>query len=407
MTNYDRFFATPFGTFKYKISPAFGSATITGFEINPNNKEGVVVIPDTIEGCYVDLIDKMAFGYIPSIKKVTLPPHILTISDMAFKGCSNLETINFPKSLNRIGVSAFSDCSSLKEVNLKEVTYIGPYAFSKCSAVETFNLGTKITLISTNLLTDNNNFKTFKIPESVNRIFLSAFARCDNLEEIEISKNVQSISGGAFMFLPSLKKFSVHPDNNTFFIENGALCQAHDVISREDGTHSKTYSLVAVPAQRNDAVFYIPNKINKILPYAFHGSKIHDVNIPTSVSTLCQNCFDGTVNLKKIKIPSSVVDCNFIMFENNNINTIEFMKGIKKIILTFDTDKTTLKTIKLPSTLTHAEIYDINPKTKLVFQKETEVSKKLKEDKYHVYYSTSELSKMLSEMETEKSITEI
>lgn len=399
MTNTSKFITTPSGTFLYKVSPDLNSVTIIDFKINPHNKTGIVDIPDKIDGLYVELIDKLAFHRDVFIKTVNLPQHLLTISDAAFSDCSCLEHVSFPKSLVRIGQSAFAGCTSLREVKLYEVGYISFDAFAECPSIESLDLGSKLKVIQSHLITQNDNFKVLKIPEGVHKIFFGAFANCHNVEEIHISKSVNAISGGAFSSLPSLKRIIVHPENPHFFVENGVLCQRH-------GNFPDIYSLVAVPAQKDDTNFNIPNKINRILPYAFDGSRIHNVNIPASVSTLGHNCFDNTVNMQKIKIPASIKDCRLIMHKSNNIHTIEFANGITKIVLGFDFRGSPVKIVKLPSTLNHIDIRDVNPDTKFVFPKETKVSKEMEYNKYNVRYGASEISKMLSEFEETNKDTE-
>lgn len=386
---------TASGVFSYTISNSFSSVSITGFKINPIKRDGYVVIPDKIEGFNVEYIERRAFAGNEDIKYVILPSNLLCISDNSFINCTSLENVRFPKSLVRIGVRAFENCVSLKEVKLHNVEYIDSNAFACCPAIELFDLGARLKTIPSSLLTNNDNFKIFKIPESVTSILPGAFKNC-GIEEIYISKNLNRVSGGAFASMPKLKRFIVDPKNNTLFTRDDVLYKRYFFPENNNVT---TYSLVAVPAQKNDMIFNIPNNVNKICSFAFDGSMIHDVNIPNSVSELCHNCFDNTARLEKLKIPSSLKRCDLVMVNSNNIKLIEFSKGIKNITLDLNSNSCPIDIIKLPISLNDIIISDIDQNTKLLFQKETEVSKELTAFKYNVHYYSSKINELLSKID--------
>lgn len=108
------------------------SIRITGFD----NTIEHLVIPDTIGGLPVTVIDWYAFANCTNLVSVTLPDTITHISRFAFVHCINLETINMPASLYAIEQYAFHDCPKLNGISLPEnLVIIETRAFSGCSTI--------------------------------------------------------------------------------------------------------------------------------------------------------------------------------------------------------------------------------------------------------------------------------
>ncbi|MBQ8011278.1 MAG: DUF4434 domain-containing protein [Oscillospiraceae bacterium] len=124
-----------------------------------------LVIPDTIEGVPVTVIDWYAFENCKYLRSVTLPDTITHISRFAFVHCISLEQINMPASLYAIEQSAFLDCPKLKGLRLPDsLAIIEERAFSECDSL------TEIT-----------------IPASCTQVGDAAFFGCDSLSEITVS----------------------------------------------------------------------------------------------------------------------------------------------------------------------------------------------------------------------------
>jgi len=121
-----------------------------------------IVIPDTIDGIPVTVIDWYAFENCNKLKSVTIPDTVTHISRYAFAHCISLETVNMPKSLYAIEQYAFYDCPKLKGVSLPEnLVIIEQRAFCGCDSV------TEVT-----------------IPASCTTVGEYAFLDCDSLSEI-------------------------------------------------------------------------------------------------------------------------------------------------------------------------------------------------------------------------------
>ena len=73
-------------------------------------EDGILKIPESIEGKAPELINTAAFVQNSSIREVVLPEGIRHIFGIAFSGCINLKKVNFPSTLEMIDQSAFNSC---------------------------------------------------------------------------------------------------------------------------------------------------------------------------------------------------------------------------------------------------------------------------------------------------------
>ena len=124
------------GNFKYETNGA-SSISITGY----TGTEGVVTIPNEIDGYKVTQIAKEAFKENEIITSVTIPDSVTIINDSAFYSCTKLESVTMGNSVKELGSYAFSNCTKLSSVKLSSVlTTVNSAAFYKCTALESISL---------------------------------------------------------------------------------------------------------------------------------------------------------------------------------------------------------------------------------------------------------------------------
>lgn len=153
-------------------------------------ENGVVTLPDVLDGILVTSIkdktflnaDKMtavnipdSVGIVPdscfyncySLVSVTLGKKVTAIEQRAFINCYLLSELVIPETVNRIGLRAFNNCYSLKKIEIPgEVEAIMPYTFSECVALETVSLPATVKSIAEGAFTGCEALKTVKFAGS-------------------------------------------------------------------------------------------------------------------------------------------------------------------------------------------------------------------------------------------------
>lgn len=118
--------------------------------------------------------------------KVTATASIIGIGDEAFKETKNVYYLTIPKEIKYIGVSAFQD-SFIKEVSFYNVQDISDLAFKNCSQLTKVNMGEGTTRIGTEAFY-GSGLTNVEFPQSIEEIGPGAFAYCESLQKIDLSK---------------------------------------------------------------------------------------------------------------------------------------------------------------------------------------------------------------------------
>lgn len=107
-------------------------------------------------------IDRGAFSYFYSAKKIAIPKSVAFIGFRAFYNCLELVEVAIPFGVKVIPAETFSGCKKLTKIDIPaSVTVIGRNAFHKCQKLQSIT-----------------------IPGSVTSIDFFAFDKCSGLEEI-------------------------------------------------------------------------------------------------------------------------------------------------------------------------------------------------------------------------------
>ena len=218
-----------------------------------------IVINNGTTGCYSGSI------VIPeevTYQGVTFP--VTAIGNNAFRKCHGLSHVTMPNTIRSIGDNAFFECYGLHEIDLpSSLTEIGAYAFYLCF-----------------------NISSVTIPDSVTVIKDYAFDAC-SMSTLTIGKSVTTIGAGAFVFCDGIRTL----------IWNAKRC------SSIGSMH--TFDIYNV--QIGDEVEVIPD-------YLVYGSKITQVTVPNSVTTIGTSAFNGCSRLTSATLGSGVTNIGKSLF---------------------------------------------------------------------------------------------
>ncbi len=213
--------------------------------MDQNCTETEIRIATEYRGYKVTRIYERALQYNTQIKSVIIPEGITSIGDYAFYGCSSLKSVKLPKSLLSIGDYAFGYCPALKSIDLPEnLTTLRGNAF----------YGTPI--------------KKLYIPKNVTDL---GWISCETLVTLEI-----------------------HPDNPRY------RCVGNCFIDMETKTLLQVFGKPTFPTDGSIETFG-----EGVL---WGNEEITELIIPEGVTHLWNNAIGNNPNLKKLHIPSTLVE---------------------------------------------------------------------------------------------------
>ena len=216
------------------------SISITGYNTIP--ADGVVVIPDTIDGNPVTSIADHAFDNCAGLISVTLPNSVTSIGESAFDSCSNLTNVTMGNSVISLGNYAFVRCTSLTNITIPaSVISIGISAFEECSSLISVTLSNNVTSIGDYAFVRCTSLTSAILPDSATSIGANAFADCTSLIG-PVADSVDVPANGTYGAGQNLD-FTLHFLENTFVtgtpsigVTVGSTARAANYISG-NGTH--------------------------------------------------------------------------------------------------------------------------------------------------------------------------
>ncbi len=213
-------------------------------------------LKDLTLGCGLTSLPYCAFSHT-KLTEVTIPENITYIGSCAFAG-STISTVVFEGEGVTIGSHAFSGCPLDKTTLSDNISDIYEWAFS------------------------NTGMKSVKIPDSVTDITYYSFAYSEDLADIDIPDNVNSVCGHAFDGTAwyNAQKAGVVYLENVLYYYKGAIPKGTE-IEVKDGTtviadyaFEWGYDMWAEVITRDVSGFesiYIPDSVKNIGYDSFYG----------------------------------------------------------------------------------------------------------------------------------------
>lgn len=182
--------------------------------------------------------------YIGNATVVTIPEGVTSIGNCVFTSYEDLVEIIIPEGVTSIGDSVFDGCKNLRKITLPQ----------SLSSIGNFNFGSGV------------------------------FGECDNLEEINFSKNNLCGYLSAYSFY-NYKKLKSIIKKDEMSILDSILLKYHG----------------------SEKIITIPNGITTIVSEAFYGSDICEITIPEGVTSIMHSAFAECNSLRKITFPKSII----------------------------------------------------------------------------------------------------
>ena len=173
-------------------------------------------------------IERQAWRYCHTLTIVKLPCSVVTIANAAFQGCYALTTVEMPGCLS-LGARLFAECCALEQVGvvtespcrLASGAIISPYAFEGCERLAQIGLPSTKAIMDLRSVSSpleglpagcfhSAGIQVLSMPQSTAFIGHKAFARCQQLTEIDLSQTqVNIVHTQVFSHCRSLAQISL------------------------------------------------------------------------------------------------------------------------------------------------------------------------------------------------------
>lgn len=256
----------------------------------------------------------------------------------AFRDCTSLKSITIPSSIASISSGAFMNCSNLMSVSIQEgVTSTGSIVFSGCTNLESINIPASLTDIYeaifrdchklTSFVVDSNNSKYFSegeilfskdktvlhaypsasghytIPSGVKELGENAFYKCVNLTGVTIPDGV--VPSGSYVFegCTGITSITIPASlctgeaNGGWYMFKG--CTGLTDVTIQSGGIGILRGLFNNCTNLENVT--IPDSITYISMYCFEGcTGLTNITIPQAVTRINQNTFNGCTGLTSV-----------------------------------------------------------------------------------------------------------
>ena len=348
----------------YDIPKSLRTIRITGGNLLYGAFSGCSSLTSIIIPNGVTSIGSYAFESCSSLTSITIPESVTSIGASTFSGCSSLTSITIPESVTSIGNYAFSGCSLLTSITIPEgVTSIGSYAFSGCSSLVSMTIPEGVTSIDSYAFESCLSLTDIVIGKGAIKYGSYIFNKCESLKSITLpfssNEDDQTYMCQLFNQYSDSSKFTQIRGYYRNYSINYYVPKSLDTIIVNDGlifdyafyglSVIKTISIESNVTSIGKQAFYncshlinlnLPNTVVSIGQDAFKGcamlsdlslnnseykvidgvfyssdltkliqclpGKISLHNIPSSVTTICDNAFDGCSSLVSVTIPGTV-----------------------------------------------------------------------------------------------------
>ena len=312
-----------------------GEVTIT----NSNDPiDGIITIPETIEGYPVTAIAKSAFFRESTIHSIIIPPTVTRIGNDAFYYCESLENVyisdlsawckiefdgsratpmcyasnlylngelltdlTIPEDITQLIDYTFYGCESLTSVTVPEtVSSVGYYSFSRCTNLSNVTLADGLQRIDDRAFLGCTVLEEITVPESVTEIGAYAFSAC-GLTSFTVPESITQIGNGLFSDCTNLTTVNIH-----------------DGVNKIGGrAFSGCSSLTTVT---------IPDGVTQIREGLFEGCiSLTEIMLPDDVTSIGAWAFDGCTRLTSVTIPEGVTEVWYGAFQDSGLRLVTFL----------------------------------------------------------------------------------
>ena len=237
-------------------------------------------------------IDDRSLQYCPSAlttDPLKIPDDIEIIQGEALH-CNTAQSFIFPTSLKTIkNYAALSSRIKTLEIPLT-LQSLEAAAFQSCTSLSQITLSTSINSLPASCF-ERTNISEIIIPDNVVFIGQYCFAYCTNLMKLQLPEGIQTLQGGFIAGCPNI---------TIVFNESVGMIAENNMIMKSDKSSISQYF-----GSKEDDVVSIPHETKTILPAAFAGSLVKEIQFPSNslLMQINQEAFRDCTHLTTIIFP--------------------------------------------------------------------------------------------------------
>jgi len=290
----------------------------TNSTIPYNNNNGIFSnITHIIIQNGVDTILDRTFLDLTNLVDIILPNTLTEIGEYVFNGCGNLVSINIPSSVLSITDNIFINCSKLSSLTV-----------DNANPSYTANDNVLFNKSHTKLITYPAGKPTmrYEIPSSVSEIGRYAFSTANDLINLIVSSNVETLESYCFSSCSNI--ISIMFNNTTIkSISAGCFsyCTSLQSITLPDTiTTIKNIGFAGCTSLQS---ITLPDTITSVEYGVFEGcTSLQSITLPSNLTQIYDTTFSTCTSLTTIVIPSLVTYITYGAFYNcSNLSSITFL----------------------------------------------------------------------------------
>ena len=247
------------------------------------------------------------------IEYFVLPESVTVIDDFEFRDFSVLKEVYLHANVTSIGVGAFERCLAIEKISLPNGdTQLSSIFGASVSDVDTFAPSlTSVTFlggktICNNALSGFNKVTEIILPDGLERIESSAFENCSSLKSLVIPESVTFYSSNILNGCTSLTELTI-PES---------------LPAPENESQTPLFNL-PIDKENSSLKKVTVTRATVLYDYAFRGlEKLEEVILPEGLIEIGRESFENCTSLKSIKMPTTLEKVGYYAFNGASLEKV-------------------------------------------------------------------------------------
>ena len=264
---------------------------------------GDVVVPDTIQGCPVQIIGTGAFQSSADITSLTLPETVKLLEGSVGSWCDSLTGISLPQSLLVIGDGCFSSEAALEQVTIpSQVCYIGSNTFYFCSNLKSITFEGECPVIGLWAFTEISPDAVIYVPDDQLEAYTSALENAGCTAAVQPSGQ----NAAARELVPDLENLVFDAATGTITGYTGYSARL-DIPETIDGVQVTAVGDHVFQGNRFLCYLTLPEGLTSIGNEAFMDvTTLLHVEFPSTLKTIGDRAFCRSYRGKTMELPEGL-----------------------------------------------------------------------------------------------------